>query len=175
MPGAITVFVVPRVPRDADDFESGEAVLAPVTDPGALAEVARRLDARRLVTSEVYVRSARYRAVRLIVELQGVFEGEKHLRREISQLLTKYLDPLVGGELGDGWPFGGPLRSSSFSKLIQAHLEEGILVKRVAIAFDEEDTFEDCHDAPIGAHELVYLKELTVRTDSKPTTSGGLR
>src|SRR5262249_11055100 len=105
--GAITVFVVPQVPREAEDFETGEAVLAPATDLGALLELNRRLDARRLVTSEVFVRTVRYRAVRLDVELHGVFAREARLRTALSLLLTKYLDPLVGGDQGEGWPFGG--------------------------------------------------------------------
>ena len=173
--GAITVFVVPEVPRESELFESGDAVLAPQTDPGAIAEVTRRIDTRRLVTSEIYVRSAPYRAVCLRVELQGIFASEISLHTDISLALTQYLDPLIGGDNGAGWPFGDPLRPSNLLKQIQMHIDDRIIVKRVAIALDSNTVFEDCRDVDIQEHELVYLQALSLRIDRTPAGQGGLR
>ena len=173
--GAITVFVVPEVPRESGLFESGDVVLAPKTDPGALAEVTRRIDARRLITSEVYIRSVPYRAVHLEIELQGIFAYEDSLQTDISLSLTQYLDPLVGGNEGDGWPFGGTLRPSSLIKQIQLHIDDGVIVKRVAIALDSGNVFEDCNDVVIGEHELVFLQGISLSIDRKIATQGSLR
>ncbi len=175
VPGVITLFVVPEVPREALLFESGEAVLAPKTDPGALAEVRRRIDTRRLLTSEVYVCSVPYRAVTLVVELQGVFVDQESLQAEISLVLTQYLDPLIGGDQGEGWPFGGPLRPSSLIKEIQKHIDASIIIKRVEIALDSGGFFEDCSDVAIGQHHLVYLQAIRFNVDRTPVTQGGLR
>jgi hypothetical protein len=173
--GAITVFVVPEVPRESGLFESGDVVLAPKTDPGALAEVTRRIDARRLITSEVYIRSVPYRAVHLEIELQGIFAYEDSLQTDIALSLTQYLDPLVGGNEGDGWPFGGTLRPSSLIKQIQLHIDDGVIVKRVAIALDSGNVFEDCNDVVIGEHELVFLQGISLSIDRKIATQGSLR
>jgi predicted phage baseplate assembly protein len=173
--GATTVFVVPEIPRDDYLFEAGKAVLAPQTDPGALAEISRLLEARRLIGSEVFVCSAQFRAVYLIVEMKGIFAGENSLQSELTLLLTRYLDPLVGGNGGNGWPFGGPLRPSSFVREIQKHVGENLFVKRVAIALDSRRNFEDCRDVAIEPYELVYLRELRLSIDRTPASRGGLR
>ena len=173
--GAITLFVVPQVPREAGIFESDEVILAPQTDPGALSEVARRIGTRRLLTAEVYVRSARYRAVHLLVELQGEFANHEEIQTLITLKLTEYLDPLIGGEQGKGWPFGAPLRPSNLIKQLQLHIADGIIIRRIAISLDSIFAFEDCHDVTIGAHELVYLQSLSFSVDRTPVSLGGLR
>ncbi|MEZ6134615.1 MAG: hypothetical protein R3C53_06875 [Pirellulaceae bacterium] len=173
--GATTVFVVPRVPRELSEIETENFVRAPQTDPGALAAVAARLDARRLVTSEVAVQSAEYRAVRLQLYFQGVVTDETILRTTLFAYLTAYLDPLIGGEDGAGWPFGGPLRPSNLIKRVQSQIHAGILVRRVGIALDASPDFSDCVDVFIRAHELVYLQEMQLFVDQTPTAQGGLR
>lgn len=175
VPGAVTLFLVPQVPREPALFESGQAVPDPLTDPGALEAVRHRLDTRRLLTSEVYVRSAGYRAVRLVVELQGVLTGRRELETRLTLSLVRYLDPLVGGERGLGWPFGEPLRPSGLMKQIRRQVEAGIAITRVAIALDGQTEFEDCKDVAIQPHELVYLQAVTFKLDRTPASQGGLR
>ena len=79
--GVTTVFVVPEVPRSSDPASAGIGVPTPQVDPGALRAVGERLEARRLLTHEVYVRPARYRAVFVAVEMEGVVprRGGAHL------------------------------------------------------------------------------------------------
>ncbi len=173
--GATTVFVVPEVPRNADPASADLGVPTPRVDPGALLEITQRVEARRLLTHEVYVRPARYRAVFVALDLQGIVLVETALSAAIENHLRRHLDALVGGDLGDGWEFGGPLRPTALLHQVQQVLGNGVAVARVAIALDEPAEFEDCRDVAIGEHELVYLAGLTTRFDRAPVAQGGLR
>ncbi|VTU20044.1 hypothetical protein H4CHR_00506 [Variovorax sp. PBS-H4] len=173
--GVTTVFVVPDVPRSTDPASSEIGVPAPRVDPGALRAVGERLEARRLLTHEVYVRPASYRAVFVQVEMQGVVLDEAGLTAAIRARLTRHMDPLVGGDEGGGWPFGDALRPTALMQQAQALLPAGVAVTRVAIALDEPEQFEDCRDVPIRPYELVYLAELTTRFERAPLAQGGLR
>jgi len=173
--GVTTVFVVPEVPRSTDPASMDIGVAAPLVDPGALRAVAESLEARRLLTHEVYVRPARYRAVFIAVELQGVVLDEAALGTAIRALLSRHLDALVGGEEGSGWPFGDPLRPTALMHQVQTLLPGAVAVTRVAIALDEATGFEDCRDVTIRPYELVHLAGLTTRFERAPLAQGGLR
>jgi predicted phage baseplate assembly protein len=173
--GVTTVFVVPEVPRSTDPASADIGVATPRVDPGALRAIGERLETRRLLTHEVYVRPARYRAVFVTVEMQGVVLDEAALTAQIRALLTRHLDALVGGDEEDGWPFGNPLRPTALLHKVQTLLPDGVAVTRVAIALDEPVIFEDCRDVSIRPYELVYLAGLTTRLQRVPLAQGGLR
>ena len=173
--GVTTVFVVPEVPRDADPASADIGVATPRVDPGALRAVAERLEARRLLTHEVYARPASYRAVFVAVELQGVVLDEAALTAAIRARLTRHLDALVGGEEEGGWPFGDPVRPTALMHQVQTLLPAAVAVTRVAIALDAPERFEDCRDVPVRRHELVFLAGLTTRFERAPLAQGGLR
>ena len=173
--GVTTVFVVPEVPRSNDPATADIGVPTPRVDPGALRAIGERLETRRLLTHEVYVRPARYRAVFATVEMEGVVRDEAALIAQIRARLTRHLDALVGGDDGWGWPFGSPLRPTALMHQVQTLLPGGVAVTRVAIALDEPVNFEDCRDVGIRPYELVYLAELTTRFQRAPLAQGGLR
>ena len=173
--GVTTVFVVPAVPRNADPASADIGVAAPRVDPGALRAIAERLEARRLLTHEVYVRPVHYRAVYVAVEMQGVVRDEAALTAAVRALLTRHLDALVGGADGDGWPFGDPLRPTALMHQVQTLLPGGVAVTSVAIALDEPVNYEDCGDVAIRPYELVFLAGLTTRFERAPLAQGGLR
>jgi hypothetical protein len=173
--GVTTVFVVPEVPRRTDPASADIGVATPRADPGALRAIGERLETRRLLTHEVYVRSARYRAVFIAVEMQGVVLDEAALTAQIRALLIRHLDALVGGDEGRGWPFGSPLRPTALLHQVQTLLPNGVAVTRAAIALDEPVIFEDCRDVSIRPYELVYLAGLTTRLQRAPLTQVGLR
>jgi hypothetical protein len=173
--GVTTVFVVPEVPRSTDPANADIGVATPRIDPGALRAIAERLETRRLLTHEVYVRPARYRAVFATIEMQGVVLDEAALTAQIRALLSRHLDALVGGDDGGGWPFGDPLRPTALMHQVQTLLPGGVAVTRVAIALDEPVNFEDCRDVSIRPHELVYLAGVTTRLQRAPLVYGGLR
>lgn len=173
--GVTTVFIVPEVPRHGDPGSVDLGVATPVADPGALRSVAERLEARRLLSHEVYVRSARYRAVYVEVGLVGIVLDEGAVVSAIRARLARFLDALVGGDEGSGREFGAPLRPTALLHQVQNVLGKGVVVARVGIALDQPAQYEDCADLPIGAHELVHLADLRVAFTRASVTNGGLR
>ena len=170
VPGAVSVFLVPRVPRGgADD------VAAPCPDPGTIAAVAARLDGARLVGTQVFVREPRYRRVRLAVTLSSDSASDASVQPRLAAELRRFLDPLVGGDEGAGWPWGEPLRPSALLRRAAAALEASQDVAAVAVGLDGGAPDEACQDVPIGADDLVVLGELTVHWAPGAASEGGLR
>ncbi len=177
VPGAVTVFVVPAVPREDAEPELRESafVAAPVPDPAALTAVRARLEAARLVTTELFVAPARYRAVSLRLAIEADPLDPAALERRLEERLRSFLDPLTGGADGDGWPFGEPLRPSALLREAQEALGRDGEVSRIVIGLDGKAPSEDCQDVPIGEHELVFLADLRLELRRAATGRGGLR
>ncbi|MFN0251509.1 MAG: hypothetical protein ACKV2T_31835 [Kofleriaceae bacterium] len=175
VPGMVTVFVVPFAPREEpNDFVESAFVVAPQPDPGALLEMRARLDVARLVTHEVCVRGPLYRNVWLRIDVSADAGEPAELRRTVAVRVARFLDPLVGGDTGDGWPFGETLRQSSLLRVAQNAIATDGRVTRVAISLDN-CTFDDCHEVAIGAHALVGEVVIDVRVQPQPMAKGALR
>jgi hypothetical protein len=98
--GVVTVVVWPAEdPRHPD---------SPLPDRDMLRAVCQWLDARRLVTTELYVAPPTYRRVAVSVGLQvkpGF--GIEAVRRWVELVIRQYLAPLPPyGPSGQGWPLG---------------------------------------------------------------------
>ncbi|WP_276357834.1 putative baseplate assembly protein [Cohnella caldifontis] len=94
-PGAVTVVVVPE--------GSG---LTPKPSRGFLATVARHLDDRRMITTELYTAAPEYIRVTVhaVVVVEPHFMDEAH---RIAAALNRLLSPLDRPAEGiEGWPFG---------------------------------------------------------------------
>lgn len=159
VPGAVTVHVLPAVTRDParPDF-----VPAPNPDPGLLCAVAERLDRARLITTEVFVRAPAYRPVRLRVDLAGDPADRARVAATVSEALRRYLDPLTGGDLATGWPFGDPLAPSALLRAAQTALGDLASVSAVAVALDGAAPGEHCQDVALAPGELPALREVRV-------------
>lgn len=179
VPGAITVFIVPEVPRQEGWQDADHAVKAPLPDPGMLTLVARLLDERRLLTTEVFVRAPVYREVEVTATLAGQPLNPSELTRRLREGLTTYFDALTGGSEGTGWPFGQPVRPSEVAHVLQQLVGEEAQLTHVGLRlFDAKKVdapFESCVDVAIGAHELIVLRTLNLTLQPSPLRSGGLR
>jgi len=173
VPGAVTVFAVAFAPRGEDDPPEAR-VAAPIMDPGAYAAVQSRLANTRLAGSEVFLRNPRYRRVALRVEVASTPFDPNALQRRIHTRLETFLDPLIGGEAGLGWPFGEPVRPSALLRQAQAVLDDGEILS-VAIGLDGEPPTESCRDVHIGDHDLVVLETIAIHLQSPVFARGGLR
>jgi predicted phage baseplate assembly protein len=172
VPGAVSVFVVPDAPRDV--LAPDTTVPAPRPDPGALAAVRRRLETARLLGSELFVMPPRYRAVRLAVTIASPAPDDQ-LRASLERDLREYLDPLVGGDEREGWPFGEPLRPSALLRRAQAAAGSGTDIAAVAIGIDGQPPTENCRDVAIGPHDLVVAEAVDVLGGPPVETEAGLR
>ncbi len=179
VPGAVTVYLVPEVPRDRGWQTTDRAVQAPRADPGMLALVSRRLEERRLLTAEVSVRSAAYREVDVIATLAGLTDDRGSVGQRLREGLTAYLDALEGGETADGWPFGQPVRPSEITYRLQQLAGDDAQVAQVGVRLFEPATadaaFESCVDVRIAPHELIVLRSLALQWQDDAEPVGGLR
>jgi hypothetical protein len=166
VPGAVTVHIVPSVPRGT--------VAAPRPDPGMLCEVADRLDRARLITSEVFVRAPAYREVRLRVDLSGDPADRARVSTVVGTALRRYLDPLTGGDDGTGWPFGESLRPSALLRAAQEALGDLADVMGVAVALDGADPAQACLDTPLRAGELPAVADIRTRVADRTDPGEGL-
>jgi hypothetical protein len=164
VPGAVTLFVVPYAPRNTADNNifNGQLVLNPKPDAKALQYLHGYLNQKRLLTSELFICEPKYRAVNLRVKIAKDHDNHAELRTEIETNLKRFLDPLVGGDDGKGWPFGGPLRPSAFVRQAQQALDNAGHVVSVSIGLDGDAPHEDCDDVEIGPHELVFANQIII-------------
>jgi hypothetical protein len=175
VPGVVTVFIVPAAPRDEEP--PCPIVTAPIPDEGARAAVVARLDAARLLGSEVLVRQPIYQPAALAVTVQSNSASPDALKAAIAARLTRFLDPLTGGDQAEGWPFGEMLRPSVLLRQAQLAITDAGEVVQVAISLPAATppvTGESCSDVPIGDHALPALYQVTTRITAPVVPVGGL-
>ena len=153
MPGVITVVVVP----DQDDDRSDP----PVPTAGTLRAVCDELNRRRLLTTELYVVPPRFHEVSVRVDVTVADNaGLRDVKERVEQALLTYFHPLLGGEDGQGWPFGGDIFYSSVFQRIFAVPGGGVLrLDDLEITVDGE-THGECQDVLIeDPIALLYSRE----------------
>ena len=144
MPGVVSVIVVP----DADSPN-------PMPSEGMLRTVCAYLDARRLLTTELFVLKPAYQQV--VVRGEVVVADDADLAavaEAINGTLVDYFHPLRGGEDGQGWPFGGTITiRASISAC--SPFPASPASTQIVIALDGEE-FTACTDVPIAVNGLLY-------------------
>jgi predicted phage baseplate assembly protein len=155
VPGVVTVIVVP----DSDQPR-------PLPSEGTLRTVCALLDQKRLLTTEVYVIPPSYREVRVQADVVATDSADlAALKKGIEDTLLSYFHPLVGGEDGGGWPFGGDI---AYSRVYQrVFTVPGVQrIERLALIVDGEECPE-CRDVVLPADRLVFstAHEVDVRYD----------
>jgi predicted phage baseplate assembly protein len=115
-PGLVYVLVIPRIPEPGRRIDLQELELGK-EDVTALQAF---LDERRLLTTQVEVRSPAYQGACVTVAL-GTVPGAAKAGAEAAVLkkLYSFLNPLIGGPQGKGWPFGRDLYVSDIYQSLQ--------------------------------------------------------
>lgn len=154
--GAVTVVLVPNAP-----FE--QTIHEPLLAPEHVRQAVQRyLDQRRLLTTQVFTTSARFRVVAADVTVR-VAAGASLARARADALarLQRYFHALVGGEDGGGWPFGGTI---FFSRVFEQLLRvPGVArVDELRLGLDGGPRIA-CTDVPLGPGELLVSGEHRVR------------
>jgi hypothetical protein len=177
VPGVVTVFVVPFAPRDegglfgaADDF-----VGAPQPDPGALAAASAQMEKGRLIGTQIFVAGPKYRRVWLTVQAATDSRISTIVQARIRAQFLRFLDPLVGGDDGSGWPFGDPLRPTALLRKAQEILGDDGDILSVSILLEGMNAAESCKDVAPGAYELPDLAGVQFHVQRKAARAGGLR
>lgn len=147
VPGAVTVIVVPDAPGPT-----------PLPSEGTLRTVCAYLDQRRLLTTELYVIAPAYQRVEIEAEVVADDNADlADVKKGIEQTIKDYFHPLIGGEDGQGWPFGGTIFYSRVSQRV--FTVTGVQsIKSLKILLDGVPT-QFCSDVPINEAGLLYSTE----------------
>jgi predicted phage baseplate assembly protein len=114
-PGAVRLLVVPKVPNPVD-LRFTE--LRPAND--TLAQIATYLDERRCLGSRISVEPPYYQGVTVVAQLRArPRTAPAALQTRATEALFRYLNPIVGGSDGTGWPFGRPVQSGEVFAVLQ--------------------------------------------------------
>lgn len=109
-PGIITVIVLPYLPQGQ-----------PVPTPGLLRAVTAYLRRHRIIGTRVEVVGPTYIHVAVQATVQSKTGTNKaNLQQAIVTALNNFLDPLIGGPDGAGWPFGRDVYRAEIMKVINA-------------------------------------------------------
>ncbi|MEV0908247.1 putative baseplate assembly protein [Streptomyces hokutonensis] len=115
--GAVRVLVVPRAVPDPGGRLRFEQL---VPEDELLARVTRHLDERRPLGTRLAVGPPYYQGVSVTATLHAYRSvAAQEVRAAALDSLYAYLDPLIGGADGSGWPFGRPLRSGEIFAALQ--------------------------------------------------------
>lgn len=128
-PGIVDVMLVPQANRDS--IQRGEGIHPDrfSLTPQLHHQVQQYLDERRLVGIQVRLQTPTYVGVMVQTEvsLEPQYnnpQAQEHLLQALQVKLYRFLNPLTGGNDGQGWPFGKPLYPSDIITLLQG--ERGV-------------------------------------------------
>jgi predicted phage baseplate assembly protein len=144
IPGVVSVVVVP-------DTDSPR----PMPSEGTLKSVCAYLDERRLLTTELYVIKPAYQEIAVRGEVVAADDADlAEVADAIDAGLNTYFHPLLGGEDGQGWPFGGRI---FYSRVVQrVFAVPGVAsITRLVLVLDGIEQPE-CTDVPIARHGLLF-------------------
>jgi predicted phage baseplate assembly protein len=161
----LRVLIVPAA--ELDDGRLRFADLVP--SESTLAGISRYLDERRCVGARVVVEPPFYQGVTAVVRLAAKQRTVVSAVQERALLaLYNYLNPLVGGPDGTGWPFGRPVQAGEIYAVLQG-LPGVDLVEEVRLFGADPITGE--RGGPeqrldLAANALVFSYEHQVRVSA---------
>lgn len=115
--GAVQLLVVPQVRTDPtghklDDFAISPQLMTTIVDA---------LDEHRLVGTSVEVSTPYYQGVSVVALLHGAPGRPAALvRQRTMDALSRFLNPLVGGSDGTGWPFDADVNLAVVTQLLES-------------------------------------------------------
>jgi predicted phage baseplate assembly protein len=106
--GTVTVVVVPTLPLGR-----------PMPSAGLLRAIQRYLSRRRVLCTRLVVVGPQYLDVRVDAVVRALPSADTaRVERDVRAALGTFLDPLVGGPAGRGWPFGRDVYRSEILSVI---------------------------------------------------------
>lgn len=116
-PGTVRILLVPSIGQPNRRIDPSELRL-----PESLIEdVTAYLNERRLLTTALRVEAPRYTQVRVEARVKARPTADPaRIQHEVEARLNSFLNPLIGGQDGTGWPFGRDLFISEIFAQIQS-------------------------------------------------------
>ena len=157
-PGVVTVVVIPEIAAKTEAEQI--FIAAPRPSESLLRTVCAYLDARRLLTTELFVIGPRYTPV--AIEIHAILQSDvdaAEIHAAIEAAVRRFLHPIYGGVAGTGWPFGEPIR---YAELYRAALAPGVIrLDDIEVTRDDQP-FGNCQDVPIDPDALVELTAISI-------------
>lgn len=154
--GEVTVVIVPKVAESHPDFFAEK----PLASSELLRKVRNYLADRKLLTTVLNVQRPVFRELKVTVEiivLQAA--AADRVKREITERVRRFLHPLVGGKLGEGWPFGRPVYRVDLYHVVEE--VPGVdFVDRVRLV--DEETRLEVDQFKLDAGELVHVVDVEI-------------
>jgi predicted phage baseplate assembly protein len=149
VPGVVSVIILPKAKPIAG------RPFTPLPSQGLLRTVCAYLDARRLLTTELYVLAPTYQEIVVSVTVVPTADADSTIVWQgVQDALTRYFDPLTGGDAGAGWGFGDTIRYSKvYQRVFSAPGVDSI--EGLSLTLDGMVSHE-CQDVPIKARGLLY-------------------
>lgn len=157
VPGVVTLVVIPEILGTPD-----QQLLVPAPRPSETLQrtVCAYLDARRMLTTELYVIGPVYVSVSL--SFTAVIESgtdAAQMSVAVETATRRFFHPLYGGNGGTGWAFGGDIR---YGELYRALLVPGVVRIDDITVMRDGQPFGSCTDVPILANALIELTGVEV-------------
>jgi predicted phage baseplate assembly protein len=160
----VTLGILPRV-----DPAGRRLTLEELTPDAELLEVVgRHLNARKFAGCPVRLTPVRLRGVSVVVNLEAApLADPEQIEQRVRDSLYGYLNPMVGGGTGTGWPFGRPLNQGELYAIV--HAATGVESVRILRLYEVDLHTGERAAKPAGrqialaADELVASGEHVVR------------
>lgn len=156
-PGAVTVVVLP---------DKRHPTPQPTEDELRL--ICAHLNARRLVTTELYVIGPRYTRMDLLqVEIEARADADlKAVQDACHAGLMAYFNPLTGGDDGTGWPFGGAVyHGNVFNLLLRQPGVARVVDLKMALENLAQDDASDV--LPLDPGSLIELPPSVIKLNMR--------
>jgi predicted phage baseplate assembly protein len=115
--GAVQVLVVPNVRRRPDEQHLDDFALSDTL----VQQIRTRLDERRILGTTVEIGTPYFQGVTVAALIRALPGRPAGLVRQRSlDLLYQYVNPLVGGPDGGGWPFDTDLNAAPLAQMLEA-------------------------------------------------------
>lgn len=154
----VRVLIVPSI--DAPDGQIRLEDLLPSEE--SCANIQAYLDERRLVGTRVRVEPAQYTGLRVHATIAAEPHAEPHAVAEAARTaLYRFFNPVIGGDRGEGWPFGRAARIGEAYGVLQGLAGVDVVEQLTLYSVDlsTEETEDVGNALELYPNELVLSHE----------------
>jgi predicted phage baseplate assembly protein len=165
----VRVLVVPAASSRGGQIAFSELV----PSEEVLRRISHRLDECRVIGSRVLVAPPRYTGVTVVADLVAQHEADiPHVEEGARRALYTYLNPIIGGPSGNGWPLGRPVNVGEIYSVLQRLRGLDLIddVKLFSVDLDKRARSRaPLPRVDLGPHDLVLSYEHLVRVRTTTT------